>query len=79
MRPKTLLEYVGQQHVLSQTDGALYKYIEQGIIPSMILWGPPGVGKTSLARLLTKAVTTRRKWGYSFDWCNHRESKFSIK
>lgn len=59
LRPKTLLEYVGQQHVLSQTDGALYKYIEQGIIPSMILWGPPGVGKTSLARLLTKAVTKR--------------------
>ncbi|KAK5959306.1 ssDNA-dependent ATPase MGS1 PWA37_003261 [Arxiozyma heterogenica] len=59
LRPKTLLEYVGQQHILSQTDGTLYKYIEQGIIPSMILWGPPGVGKTSLARLLTKAVTKR--------------------
>lgn len=59
LRPKTLLEYVGQQHILSPKDGSLYKYIEQGIIPSMILWGPPGVGKTSLARLLTKAVTTR--------------------
>ncbi|CAL9733086.1 DNA-dependent ATPase Mgs1p [Monosporozyma unispora] len=59
LRPKTLLEYVGQQHILSQKNGSLYKYIEQGIIPSMILWGPPGVGKTSLARLLTKAVTTR--------------------
>lgn len=59
LRPKTLLEYVGQQHILSQTNGSLYKYIEQGVIPSMILWGPPGVGKTSLARLLTKAVTKR--------------------
>lgn len=57
LRPKELREYVGQQHILSHTNGTLYKYIQQDTIPSMILWGPPGVGKTSLARLLSKSVT----------------------
>ncbi|CCK70762.1 ssDNA-dependent ATPase MGS1 KNAG_0F00930 [Huiozyma naganishii CBS 8797] len=56
LRPKTLQDYVGQQHILSSTTGTLYKYIQLDQIPSMILWGPPGVGKTSLARLLTKSV-----------------------
>ncbi|CCF56222.1 hypothetical protein KAFR_0A07880 [Kazachstania africana CBS 2517] len=59
LRPKELKEYVGQQHILSQSKGILYKYIEQNVIPSMILWGPPGVGKTSLARLLTKSATNK--------------------
>ncbi|CAI4051285.1 hypothetical protein SUVZ_14G1130 [Saccharomyces uvarum] len=58
LRPKELRDYVGQQHILSHENGTLYKYIKQGTIPSMILWGPPGVGKTSLARLLTKTATT---------------------
>ncbi|AAS50588.1 ABL183Wp [Eremothecium gossypii ATCC 10895] len=59
LRPRELREYVGQQHILSQESGALYKYVSQGTIPSMILWGPPGVGKTSLARLLSKTVNAR--------------------
>lgn len=56
LRPKTLLEYVGQQHLLNPERGTLYKYIEQGTIPSMILWGPPGVGKTSLSRIMIQSV-----------------------
>ncbi|AET40837.1 ssDNA-dependent ATPase MGS1 Ecym_6466 [Eremothecium cymbalariae DBVPG len=56
LRPKNLKEYIGQHHILSQENGILYKYISQGSLPSMILWGPPGVGKTSLAKLLTKTI-----------------------
>lgn len=56
LRPKDIRDYVGQQHILSQEKGTLFKYIKQGVLPSMILWGPPGVGKTSLARLLTKTA-----------------------
>ena len=63
LRPKEIRDYVGQQHILSQKSGALQKYINEGSIPSMILWGPPGVGKTSLARILTKAATEASQKG----------------
>ncbi|CDO94092.1 unnamed protein product [Kluyveromyces dobzhanskii CBS 2104] len=60
LRPKSLNDYIGQQHILNRETGSLYLYIEKGIIPSMILWGPPGVGKTSLARLLTHTVNNQQ-------------------
>ncbi len=52
LRPKNLDEYLSQQHLIGQ-DGALRQQIKQGIIPSMIFWGPPGVGKTTLANIIS--------------------------
>ncbi len=53
MRPTQLSEYIGQDHIVGE-QGVLRKPIDNGRIPSMILWGPPGVGKTTLANLLAK-------------------------
>lgn len=55
MRPTTLEDYVGQQHVFGE-DQPLRKSIEAGHVHSMILWGPPGVGKTTLAMILASYV-----------------------
>jgi putative ATPase len=51
MRPKTLDEYIGQKHLVGE-NAILRKAIESGNIPSFILWGPPGVGKTTLAKII---------------------------
>ena len=55
MRPKTLDEYVGQQHLVGK-DGVLRNMIESGNISSFILWGPPGVGKTTLAHIIANSL-----------------------
>ncbi len=51
VRPKTLDEYVSQHHLVGKT-GSLTSQIKKGIIPSLILWGPPGTGKTTLANII---------------------------
>jgi putative ATPase len=58
MRPRTLDEFVGQQHVLGAGSGLRVAF-ERGRAPSMILWGPPGTGKTTLARLAAMAGDSR--------------------
>jgi len=58
LRPKALDEIVGQEH-LTGPDGAIGRMVAAGKLASMILWGPPGTGKTSIARLLADAVGLR--------------------
>src|SRR5690348_5960893 len=58
LRPRSLDEVVGQEH-LTGPDGAIGRMVAAGRLASMILWGPPGTGKTSIARLLADAVGLR--------------------
>jgi putative ATPase len=59
LRPQQLEDVVGQDHLLGK-DGPIRRMVESGRLASMILWGPPGTGKTTIARLLAKAT------GYEF-------------
>jgi len=58
LRPQTLAEVIGQDH-LTGPEGAIGRMVAAGRLSSMILWGPPGTGKTSIARLLADAVGMR--------------------
>lgn len=55
LRPSSLDEYIGQEHLIGKT-AVLRKAIESGVIPSMIFWGPPGVGKTTLANIISHTL-----------------------
>lgn len=51
IRPKTLNDYISQNHLVGEK-GALYQQIKSGMVPSLIFWGPPGTGKTTLANII---------------------------
>ncbi|MDR2149210.1 MAG: replication-associated recombination protein A [Tannerella sp.] len=57
MRPRTLDDYVGQKHIVGE-NAVLRRMIETGHVPSFILWGPPGVGKTTLAKIISNRLET---------------------
>ena len=51
IRPKKIDDFISQQHLVGEK-GALTEHIKRGVIPSLIFWGPPGIGKTTLANII---------------------------
>jgi putative ATPase len=64
MRPTKLSDFIGQKHLVGE-NSSLVKSLQKGLIPSMIMWGPPGVGKTTLARLIANYAPTRPYYSLS--------------
>ena len=57
LRPKSLDDYIGQKHLIGE-GAILRKMIDSGRVSSFILWGPPGVGKTTLAKIIASTIDT---------------------
>ena len=58
LRPQTLDDYIGQEHLIGE-GAILRKAIMENNVPSMILWGPPGVGKTTLANIIANTISAQ--------------------
>ena len=55
LRPKNIEEFVGQSHLVGK-DTVFRKAMDSGVLPSIVLWGPPGVGKTTLAQIIAQQL-----------------------
>ena len=71
LRPRTLDDYIGQKHLVGE-GAVLRKMIDAGRISSFILWGPPGVGKTTLAQIRVSFVVKTCIWNDAYFICRSK-------